>query len=428
VGDDDQSIYGWRGAEIANLLDMETHYPEVKVVKLEQNYRSTNVILSAANALIKHNTRRRPKQLWSAKGEGGKIVQHMFENDEAEARAVVEEIEYARQIQRVPWSQQAILFRTNQQSRPLETALRQGSVPYHLIGGQSFFDRREVKDFMAYLKLFLNPHDDISLLRVANVPARGLSDATMERLLAASQERKGSVFAAMSNPTVQYSFQTVTRERIQAFVQLVEKTRAELAASSATSLGAWAQRVLVEIGYIDELRRSEKNPEVADSRVENLKDLIGSLDDIAGSTVPACDRLERFLDDLTLDEDRAEEKEHSREAVTLITMHSCKGLEFPHVKIVGLEDGLLPHSRSKLEGTVDEERRLFYVALTRAMQSLWISFCLGRKKFGQIEPCHPSPFLKELPAHLVELANAQATKAVTVDTGKNFFDRLRSTL
>ena len=225
VGDDDQSIYGWRGAEIANLLDMEKHYPEVKIIKLEQNYRSTTTILNAANAIIKHNVRRRGKSLWSGKGDGAKIQLHTFDNDETEAREIVAQIEFKRLAHRTPWRDCAILFRTNQQSRPLETALRTAGVRYHLIGGQSFFDRREVKDFLAYLKIFLNPHDDISLLRIANVPARGLSDVTMERLLGASHERKCSVFAAMKNPLVTTTFQTNTRKSIEAFVEFVERTR-----------------------------------------------------------------------------------------------------------------------------------------------------------------------------------------------------------
>src|SRR3954468_23407207 len=194
VGDDDQSIYGWRGAEIANLLDMEKHFNEVKVIKLEQNYRSTNNILIAANALIKNNVRRRGKNLWSNKGDGEKIVLWSFENDDEEAQMVIDQIESNRMIGKVPWGRHAILFRTNQQSRPFEMALRQAKVKYHLIGGQSFFDRREVRDFLAYLKLFYNPSDDISLLRIANVPARGLSDNTMQALLAASQERHCSVY------------------------------------------------------------------------------------------------------------------------------------------------------------------------------------------------------------------------------------------
>ncbi|MHC1766539.1 MAG: ATP-dependent helicase [Verrucomicrobiia bacterium] len=428
VGDDDQSIYGWRGAEIANLLDLEKYFPEVKVIKLEQNYRSTDVILSAANALIKNNVRRRSKQLWSENGRGSKILLQPFPDDEAEARSIVEQIEYARQIKRIPWLKQAILFRTNLQLRPLETALRQASVRYHLIGGQSYFDRREVKDLLSYLKLFLNPHDDVSLLRVANVPPRGLSDATLERLLAASQERKCSVFAAMTNPTVLFSLPVAARTRVEGFLGLIDRTRAALHGDSSMLLRTWAERFLDEIRYVDELRRFEKNQETAESRIRNLKELVCNLDESRPPGTPPADRLHDFLEDLTLDEDRADEKETSGDAVTLITMHSCKGLEFPHVYIVGLEDGLLPHSRSKMEGTLDEERRLFYVAITRAMLTLSISYCLARKKFGEAVQCHPSPFLKELPQELIEEADAKSATPITVETGKSFFDSLRATI
>ena len=429
VGDDDQSIYGWRGAEVANLLDLEKHFPEVKVIKLEQNYRSTTTILAAANALIKNNARRRAKQLWSQKGPGTKISLFAFGNEEEEARRIVEEIEFVRLAKRVAWADQAILFRTNIQSRPLETALRQAGVRYHLVGGQSFFDRREVRDFLAYLKMFHNPDDDISLLRIANVPARGLSDVTMERLLAASQERKCSVFAAMKNPAVQATLLARTREDIEEFVQFVERTRSALMGNDAPHgprpLQSWSEKFLTEAGYLDELRRSEKDAEAAENRIRNLKDLVASMDEAERGSLPPSDRLQRFLEEVTLDNEREQEKENRSESVTLITMHSCKGLEFPHVYVVGLEDGLLPHSRSKVEGTLDEERRLFYVAITRAMQSLTISHCGGRKKYGQLMPCHPSPFLKELPPELVEHADAKAKEPVTVDSGKDLFAAIR---
>ncbi len=422
VGDDDQSIYGWRGAEIANLLELEKHFPKVQVIKLEQNYRSTTTILTAANAVIKNNARRRGKQLWSQKGQGAKIILHTFADDETEARTVVEQIEFARHAHRITWAEQAILFRTNIQSRALETALRQQNVRYHLIGGQSYFDRREIKDFLAYLKMFLNPNDDVSLLRIANVPARGMSDVTMERLLAASQERSSSVFTAMRHTDVQDSFQPKTRESILAFIELIETTRASLTGTS--SLRVWADKILEETGYLIELRRAEKNVETAENRVRNLKDLIATLDNVAGGE--NAQRLERFLEDIMLDSDRQEKKENEGDAVTLITMHSCKGLEFPHVYIVGLEEGLLPHSRSKVEGTLDEERRLFYVAITRAMTTLTISHCGGRKKYGQLLPCHPSQFLKELPEELVEHADEKAKTIVAPAAGKNLFAAMRS--
>ena len=427
VGDDDQSIYGWRGAEIANLLELEKYFPEVRVVKLEQNYRSTNIILNAANAVIKNNARRRPKQLWSQKGDGKRIQLHAFMDDEEEARVIVEQIELNRLANRIPWSEHAILFRTNLQSRALETALRKASVRYHLIGGQSFFDRREIRDFLAYLKMFMNPHDDISLLRIANVPARGLSDVTMERLLAASQERHCSVFNAMKHTDVQAQFLPKTRESIMEFLTFIENTRNELS-TEKLSLSQWADKFLAETRYPDELRRLEKNPDTADNRVQNLKELVTSLDRDEPLTTPATERLQTFLEEMTLDAEREEEKENKGDAVTLITMHSCKGLEYPHVFIVGLEDGLLPHARSKVEGTLDEERRLFYVAITRAKETLAITHCNGRKKYGQLMPCHPSPFLKELPADLVEDAEERAKGPVTVDTGKNLFAAMRAAI
>ncbi len=453
VGDDDQSIYGWRGAEVANLLNLEQHFPEVKIVKLEQNYRSTATILNAANAIIKNNARRRGKSLWSNKGDGAKIQLQTYANDEDEAREVVGQIEFKRLAHRIPWQDCAILFRTNQQSRPLEMELRKAGVKYHLIGGQSFFDRREIKDFLAFVKMFLNPDDDISLLRIANIPARGLSDVTMERLLGASHERKCSVFTAMKNPLVTTTFQKATRESIEAFVALIENIRAQLKcatlpvglpampaglafpaetdesfrqdAGGTLRLQAWADNFLNEIGYFAELRRLEKNPEMAEARTRNLRELMATMDGIGNDPM---DRLADFLENVTLDSDRAEEKESNSDAVTLITMHSCKGLEFPHVFIVGLEDGLLPHSRSKVEGTMEEERRLFYVAITRAMLSLNISHCGGRKKYGQLLPCHPSPFLKELPEDLVENSDSRSKEPVAQESGKNLFAALRESL
>ena len=431
VGDDDQSIYGWRGAEISNLLDMEKYFPEVKLIKLEQNYRSTGTILEAANALIKHNVRRRGKKLWSQKGAGAKITLQMFANEEEEARTVVEQIDYARVAGRAPWSTQAILFRTNVQSRPLETALRQAGVRYHLVGAQSFFDRREVRDFLAYLKAFLNPDDDVSLLRIANVPARGLSDVTMERLLVASHERNCSVFAVMKNAVVAATFQSKTRQSIEHFVEFIERTRTPLATlgpHASVCLASWAEGFLDEIGYFNELRRSEKSPEAAESRIRNLQELMATLAGSGEPTDSPLDRLQLFLEDICLDADREEEKENAGDAVTLITIHSCKGLEFPHVYIVGMEDGLLPHARSKVEGTLDEERRLFYVAVTRAMQTLSISHCSGRKKYGETKPCQPSPFLNELPSELVEHADEKAKQPVAVESGKDIFEMMRTSL
>jgi superfamily I DNA/RNA helicase len=433
VGDDDQSIYGWRGAEIANLLDLEKFYPEVKVVKLEQNYRSTNRILNAANALIRNNARRRAKQLWSGKGDGHALLLHTFENEEVEAQAVVDKIETDRFARRVPWGQQAVLFRTNGQSRPLEAALRKAKVRYHLVGGQSFFDRREVRDLLAFLKVLVNPRADISLLRIANVPARGLSDQTMQRLLAASQERQCSVFEAMKNPIVRTGFQPRARESIEGFVTLIEERSAELATlvtpPGSSALSDWTEGFLRQVGYFDELKRLEKDPESAEGRVRNLVELIRTMDGLeADSKSRGAGQMERFLEEVALDNDRDDEEEKRQDAVTLITMHSCKGLEFPHVWIVGLEEGLLPHARSKVEGTLDEERRLCYVAITRAMLTLNLSWCTGRRRYGQLHPCHASRFLKEIPEDLVIAAAQRPKEKVSAEQGRDFFAALRRNL
>jgi superfamily I DNA/RNA helicase len=429
VGDDDQSIYGWRGAEPANLLELERHFPEVRVIKLEQNYRSTTTILEAANALIRHNPRRREKRLWSALGTGAKILLHTFADEEEEARAVVEQIEADRLVRRVPWSHQAVLFRTNGQARPLETALRRAGVRYHLVGGQSFFDRREVRDFLAYLRTLLNPHDDLALLRIANVPARGLSDATMQRLIAASHERHSSVFAAMQSPVVTATLPARARESLTAFGRWLEDTARPLrAAAPGFSLSAWAEGWLGQIGYYADLRRSEKTVEAGEHRVRLLQELVAALDREAGAAGTPAERLTRYLEAVTLDTEREAKETPAGDAVTLITMHSCKGLEFPHVFIVGLEEGLLPHTRAKEEGTLDEERRLFYVAITRARLTLRLGHCAARRKYGQLTPCHPSSFLKELPAELIERAEDRAREPVSPEAARAWFAAMREKL
>lgn len=432
VGDDDQSIYGWRGADITNLLNLEEHYPEVKVVKLEQNYRSTNTILNAANAVIKNNPLRRGKQLWSKNGEGEKIQLIAYESEDEEAEAIAEDIELHRLSRRVGWGEHAILFRTNIQSRPIETALRRAKIRYNLIGGQSFFDRREIRDFLAFLKVLTNPHDDNSLLRIANTPARGLSAATMQKLLTASHERSCSVYSAMQHTDVRSQFQKRTCGAMDRFLELLNETKEELHGDSLvhlpTGLADWAESFLKEIDYYNDLRRSEKNEETAENRIRALRDLIGSMDGDYGTGKPLDVRLEKFLEQITLDSELTEERDNPENAVTLITMHSCKGLEYPHVYIVGTEEGILPHERSKMEGNLDEERRLFYVAITRAKQTLAISHCATRKKYGELKPCHPSSFLQELPEELTEDASERAKAPVTVSTGRNFFDSMRDAL
>ena len=432
VGDDDQSIYGWRGAEVANLLDLEKYYPEVKVVKLEQNYRSTNAILNAANAVIKNNADRREKKLWSEKGTGSPITLWEFSDDEEEAQAIVEEINYNLRIKKVKWRDQAILFRTNQQSRPLETALRRADIRYNLVGGQSFFDRKEIRDFVSYLKLFLNPDDDTGLLRIANVPARGLSNATMEKLLQLSQVRRCSVFAVMRDKEALGGFRERTLDAILDFVELVDihhdRLMQPVVAHPENPLKAWSATWLAEVGLFNEIRRIEKNEETAENKVRNIVDLLDTMDpEFVPADRPVDERLHRYLEHISLDREK-DDTEEARDMVTLITMHSCKGLEFPYVYIAGVEDGLIPHSRSKVEGTLDEERRLFYVAITRAQISLTMSHCEHRKKYGDQVPCHPSPFLKEIPEDLVVHGNGADAEPVSEEEGLDFFASLKASL
>jgi superfamily I DNA/RNA helicase len=246
----------------------------------------------------------------------------------------------------------------------------------------------------------------------------------MQRLLAASQERQCSVFSAMRHTDVQAGFSAKTREAIQSFLLLMEHKRAQLHSGESFSLSAWAEQMFQQIGYVDELRRSEKDPQTAENRVRNLKELLLDLEHEENTHLPSHERLSLFLEELMLDKDREEEDKESN-GVTLITMHSCKGLEFPRVYIVGLEDGLLPHTRSKEEGTIDEERRLFYVAITRARQTLSLSYCAGRKRYGQLMPCHRSRFLSELPEELVEDAAQKSKQPVPPSAGKTLFSAMR---
>ncbi len=427
VGDDDQSIYGWRGAEISNILKFEEFFPDAKIVKLEQNYRSTNTILEASNKLISHNPKRHSKKLWSSKGSGEKIKVRCFENEEVEANGIADWLTYLNKIMQIPLDHCAVLFRTNQQSRPIETALRKEGISYHLVGGQSFFDRREIRDVVAFLKTFVNPDDDVSLLRIANVPPRGLSDSIMEKLLHISQNLNCSVFSAMMNSQALKELPERAIAAVVDFILLINNTRKQLKnkASKNNELEELLINYFDQIGYFQELKRYDKNPEAAENRLQNIRDFLNGIDNKDGATM--IDKLENVLDEISLETDREDDIEKKKNAVTLITMHSCKGLEFPHVFIAGVEDNLIPHSRSCLEDRIDEERRLLYVAMTRAMQSLTISFCTSRKSHGNYKPCHPSRFLRELPQNLIE-NEADAEKELTIDKGKILFQRFKELL
>lgn len=412
VGDDDQSIYGWRGAEIANILEFEEHFPRPRIVKLEQNYRSTNAILGAANSLIRRNPRRRPKALWGENGEGEKVRIVEAPDDREESTFIVSELQKRQQLEQAGWKDFAIIFRTNMQSRVIEEQLRRLQIPYRLIGGRSFFDRREVKDFLAYLSCLHNPADDVNLLRIINTPARGIGNSTIELVIQESRQAAKSVFETLRARAFLELVSNKTRTAIEAFVHLLDgyETAAQ---QPLADLSQVANRLLAEIGYVDELRRTCKTPDEALDREENVRAMVRTL---AEYQARSTEGLAGFLAETVLDREREEKKTDDRDGVTLITLHAAKGLEFRHVFLVGVEEGILPHDRAKLEGSLDEERRLLYVGMTRARQSLTISHCSTRMRYGSASPCTPSSFLKEIDARFVEqvnfhkLANAPASE------------------
>ncbi|MBW0000420.1 MAG: UvrD-helicase domain-containing protein [Verrucomicrobia bacterium] len=426
VGDDDQSIYGWRGAEIANILEFEDHFPRPRIVKLEQNYRSTNAILGAANSVIRRNPRRRPKVLWSENGDGEKVRIVEAPDDREEATFVVSELQQRHQLEQAGWKDFAIIFRMNAQARVIEEQLRRLQIPYHLIGGRSFFDRREVKDFLAYLTCFHNPQDDVNLLRIINTPARGIGSTTIELTIEESRRAGKSVFETLQAPAFLGLLSNRTRTAVEAFVHLLDEYETA-AQQPLADLSQVAGRLLAEIGYFDDLRRTCKTPEEALDREENVRAMVRTL---AEYQARSTEGLAGFLAETVLDQEREEKKTDDRDGVTLITLHAAKGLEFRHVFLVGVEEGILPHDRSKLEGSLDEERRLLYVGMTRARQSLTLTHCNTRMRYGSASPCTPSSFLKEIDGRFVEhvnfhkLANAPASEG----TARSHFARMKQLL
>lgn len=427
VGDDDQSIYGWRGAEVSNILEFEAHFPNPTVVKLEQNYRSTNAILNTANRLIKNNPRRRPKQLWSAKGDGDKARIIQMDDDRQEAEFISNEIATRQVTEAGKWEDFAILFRMNAQSRLIETNLRQLKIPYRIIGGKSFFDRREVKDLLAYASVLLNTDDDVSLLRIINTPARGISPTTVERATALSAQKQCSVFAALQDADFRRELPARTVQAIDAFIELLDgfETRLNQPLSDQSAI---LRDLIAKIGYLEDLRRSCKTPEEALNRESSITEMMRDFETYQGRS---SEGLRGFIDEMLLRNERQEDDDKLKgDGVTLITLHAAKGLEFPHVYLVGVEEGVLPHDRSKMEGTVDEERRLLYVGITRAQKTLALTWCRNRIKYGSAMPCHASSFLKELPPEWIEHCNAGKILSTPVEhnSGTSRFAAMRALL
>lgn len=428
VGDDDQSIYGWRGAEITNITQFEDFFPNPKVVKLEENYRSTTPILHTANSLIVNNAGRRPKSLWS-RNNGSELVRIIANQDEKEeSDMIAKEVESARFASNQPWEDFAVLFRTNDQSRVLEQAFRQRKIPYRVVGARSFFDRREVKDILCYLTILHNPHDDISLLRILNTPTRGIGTATAELARERSMEKQHSVWVALCDEDFLRQIPEKGRNAIRSFTHLISKY-SRPAGTPGTNITQMTEALILEVGYMDHLKKLAKEPDDFAGWENGIKELLKSMTDYEER-----DRtggLGGFLDEITLNDEREEKDDiEKKKGVCLITLHASKGLEFPVVYLPGIEQGILPHRRSYEEGRVDEERRLFYVGITRAKQKLTISHTRTRMKWGQKQTCLPSPFLKELDRKFVTDLDytRHMNETVTQEENTNFFAGLRAML
>jgi DNA helicase-2/ATP-dependent DNA helicase PcrA len=398
VGDSDQSIYRWRGADITNILNFEKDYPEAKAIYLEQNYRSTSTILDAANAVINHNTGRKPKRLWTDKKGGSKLTVFEAGSEHEEGYFVAEEILKNRKAGK-RYDDHAVLYRTNAQSRVIEEILIKSDIPYQIVGGIKFYDRKEIKDILAYLRLISNPDDDISLMRIINVPKRGIGETTVEKLADAAAARGTSIFGVLEQvDTLDLSARF--RGALADFHGLIRNLNAMVDYLSVTEL---TEQMLEMTGYREELRR--ENTIESRARLENIDEFLSVTLDFEKRSEDKS--LVSFLTDLaliadidTMDKDVADGKD----AVVLMTMHSAKGLEFPVVFIIGMEEGVFPHSRAFLDNEeLEEERRLAYVGITRAEEKLYLTCARMRTLFGKTASNAPSRFFKEIPDELVEV-------------------------
>lgn len=399
VGDDDQSIYGFRQADVRNILEFERDYPEARVIKLEQNYRSTGNILAAANAVILHNQSRKAKTLWTENPAGGPlIVQRAFDERE-EARFVVDEIQLLAGEEGRGYADFAILYRTNAQSRPLEESLIQRGVPYRIVGGLRFYERREIRDILAYLRLLNNPADAVSFRRVAGLQ-RGMGEATVGRVIDAALERGTDLLTAAAGADELPRTAGRAREALGKLVGLY----ARAAAMNATVLEL-TKFFLEETGYLKDLR-AEGTPE-AEARLENLQEFLALTAQFQEeSDDPG---LAAFLEAVSLVAE-ADAYDAAADAVVLMTLHAAKGLEFPVVFMVGLEEGIFPHARATEEGEIEEERRLCYVGITRAKERLYLTHANSRILYGDSVPSLPSRFLREIPASLTAPAVRPETR------------------
>ena len=395
VGDADQSIYAWRGADIQNILDFEKDYPNCRSIKLEQNYRSTKIILDAANAVIDNNEGRPEKNLWTDKTEGTKIQHFTAQSEHEEAAFIGDTIAKKHDIHDVPYGDMAILYRTNAQSRVLEEALIKRALPYTMVGGTKFYDRKEIKDVLAYLHVLYNPFDDLSLLRIINVPKRSIGATTVAKLQDYAREKGTSLFMTLTQLHLIDSIKGKTKEKLEEFGILIFTLVSEMEDKTVLDI---LESILDRTGYLAQLEESTDPQDQA--RAENIGELLSVAKDFQDTNPSGT--VEDFLEQVALVND-VDSFEQEEAKVTLMTLHAAKGLEFPIVFLCGLEEGLFPHSRTLMNPEeIEEERRLAYVGITRAEKELYISNATTRTVFGRTSSYLPSRFIDEIPEELVD--------------------------
>ena len=401
VGDDDQSIYSWRGANFENIKRFERDFPTLKEIKLEQNYRSTDTILAAANALISNNINRKEKELWSSKKGGNLIEFYAPEDEEDEADFIVQMIESQRQNQNLKYQDFGILLRTNSLTRAIEEALLEGGIPYKITGGISFFQRKEVKDIISYMRVVTNPDDDVNLLRIINTPPRGIGKITIKAVSDVANTYKCSIWKAIDYVITKDELKGRAVDDLNVFASFIKEEREKLLKGKdlASKVGKMIE-VLEYNQYIE--REFQKNEKLAFFKKKNVEGFLHSIERWEANPYNEGSSIYDYLNLISL-LGRGEREEDGGE-VSLMTIHCAKGLEFPVVFIAGVEKGLIPHERSLEEGdeNIEEERRLFYVALTRARQKLFLTSCKKRRSMGGVRECSPSPFIDELPKDLIK--------------------------
>ncbi len=395
VGDDHQAIYAWRGANHENLQQLQDDYPTLRVVTLEQNYRSTGTILQAANHLISHNPNLFAKNLWSTLGAGDRIRIILNANDQDEATRIAAEIYQHKFLNQTKFSDYAVMYRSNHQSRLMEQALREHQIPYQLSGGTSFFARSEVKDILAYLKVIVNPDDDGAFLRIANVPRREIGPVTLEKLSNYAQMRESSLFDASFELGLEQTVSGKPLHKLKEFCEWLRVTAQNI--EQEDSIGT-IRGMVEQIDYATWLIDTCSSPQIAEKRMENVNDLLDWLDRLYKEGLTLSEALNKML---LIDMLSRKEEENNSDRVNLLTLHAAKGLEFPHVFILGMEEELLPHRNSIDADSIEEERRLAYVGLTRAQFNLTLTLCKQRRRYKELVDCQPSRFLAELPADLI---------------------------